>query len=424
MNLPHDPALPQLATALDEAAMCEAFAAARPDAGIVACRVDRIKYRPQRNASISYRLDLHDGGQQIVAARLCSSDDALRRARRDGPASGALHLPALDMVAWFWPADAKLRAPRVLADPALLCEQVLPALLPPGARLLAFRVDVVQYVPESRLCARVHLHSAAGEQVLYAKSSREPAGDEAHRILQALHGRAGLRVPRPLCWQSAFELHWQQAVPGRALLDLLPEQQAALAPELGAQLAALHGTPVAITRELTPAVLLERLRDVHDVLHAALPAARDTLRALVARLAAGVDTWAGAHLATLHGDLHPRNVLADGEALSLIDLDGLRRGPAVLELGSWRADAIYRAVLEGRDPAHDEAAWQALLAGYAAAGGTRPRAGALAWACAWNLLTQRAWRCVVNLKPGRFAIAPRLVALAADMAAAPLQEAA
>ena len=31
----------------------------------------------------------------------------------------------------------------------------------------------------------------------------------------------------------------------------------------------------------------------------------------------------------------------------------------------------------------------------------------LAWATAWSLLTQRAWRCVVNLKPGRWAIAPR-----------------
>jgi hypothetical protein len=54
----------------------------------------------------------------------------------------------------------------------------------------------------------------------------------------------------------------------------------------------------------------------------------------------------------------------------------------------------------------------------------RPPA-ALAWSTAWNLLTQRAWRCVVNLKPGRFAIAPRLVALAgAELADASLPEAA
>ena len=109
-------------------------------------------------------------------------------------------------------------------------------------------------------------------------------------------------------------------------------------------------------------------------------------------------------------------MLADGRHLSLIDLDGLRRGPALLELGSWWADGIYRAVLEGDAPLRDAPAWQGLLAGYAQGGGTPPASAALAWSAAWNLLTQRAWRCVVNLKPGRFAIAPRLVALAAELA--------
>jgi Ser/Thr protein kinase RdoA (MazF antagonist) len=118
----------------------------------------------------------------------------------------------------------------------------------------------------------------------------------------------------------------------------------------------------------------------------------------------------------LHGDLHPRNVLADGDQLALIDLDDVHRGPALLELGAWVAEGMYRAVLEGDAPTRDQQAWQGLLDGYVEAGGVRPMPQALAWACAWNLLCQRAWRCVVNLKPGRFAIAPRLITLAADIA--------
>jgi hypothetical protein len=88
----------------------------------------------------------------------------------------------------------------------------------------------------------------------------------------------------------------------------------------------------------------------------------------------------------------------------------------VLELGAWIADGMYRALLDGAAPARDGAAWQALLDGYADAGGTRPPLRMLAWATAWNLLCQRAWRCVVNLKPGRFAIAPRLIVLASEVA--------
>ena len=108
----------------------------------------------------------------------------------------------------------------------------------------------------------------------------------------------------------------------------------------------------------------------------------------------------------------------------LIDLDGLRRGPALLELGAWVADGIYRAVLDGAPPLRDAPAWRALLDGYGRAGGRVPVDAALAWSAAWSLLTQRAWRCVVNLKPGRFAIAPSLVVLAARLADASSLEAA
>lgn len=149
---------------------------------------------------------------------------------------------------------------------------------------------------------------------------------------------------------------------------------------------------------------------------AALPASQRDLRRAAAALARGLQHVDGAAPASLHGDLHPRNLLVDGDRLSIIDLDGLRRGPALLEIGSWIADGAYRALLAGTPPDAPQDGWRALLEGYAAAGGGRFDAGALAWATAWALLTQRAFRCVVNLKPGRFAIAPRLVTLAGAIA--------
>jgi Ser/Thr protein kinase RdoA (MazF antagonist) len=156
---------------------------------------------------------------------------------------------------------------------------------------------------------------------------------------------------------------------------------------------------------------------VSEILGYVLPATRGVLQHAAACLREGLDAQGEAPACTLHGDLHPRNILADGEQLALIDLDGLRRGPAVLELGAWIADGMYRALLDGAAPTRDGDAWQALLDGYAAAGGAVPRPRDLAWATAWNLLCQRAWRCAVNLKPGRFEIAPRLIALACETAA-------
>ncbi|MEO5658994.1 MAG: phosphotransferase, partial [Polaromonas sp.] len=338
-------------------------------------------------------------------------------------------LPGLDMLTWWWPNDAKLAAPHLLADARALREQVLPglvAVLSDGrGTLVDHEIAIVQYVPEQRLTARVDLHWETGGQQagqrVYAKSSRVPDGATAHAILHALQDspawRAGcLRTPRALLWQPDFELRWQLGLPGRALLDLPPNEAACLANQLGAQLATLHATPVQTPCELTRAVLHKRLVQVTEVLGEALPVSRATLVQLAQDLTDGLRWLDGAALVTLHGDLHPRNVLADDGILALIDLDDLHRGPALLELGAWIAEGMYRATLEGAEPTRDQRAWQALLEGYADAGGSRPLPQAMAWACAWNLLCQRAWRCVVNLKPGRFAIAPRLIALAADIA--------
>jgi thiamine kinase-like enzyme len=334
------------------------------------------------------------------------------------------------MLTWWWPNDAKLSAPRVLADARVLREQVLPpvvaALSDGRGKLVDYRIEIAQYVPEHRVCARVDLQwlvaGRLNRQVVYAKSSREPDGVVAHALLAALQASAAcrgghLRTPRALLWQPEFDLHWQQALPGRALLDLAPAHAARLAAPLGAQLAALHATPVATQRELTLSSLRARLHEVNHVLGNVLPASHDALQSAVALLETGLDNLNHTPAATLHGDLHARNILAEAGQLGLIDLDGLRRGPAVLELGAWIADGMYRALLDGAAPARDSASWQAMLDGYGSANGQVPRPRELAWATAWNLLCQRAWRCVVNLKPGRYAIAPRLVELARDVAA-------
>jgi Phosphotransferase enzyme family len=442
--LPQDQALPQLARALDPQAMAEVFADELRVHGaqLESCSIERVKYRPNRNCTLSYLLRLRDGAtgpvrEQRVAARLCSGGDSVRRVARASAialqpslAGPALRLlPGLDMLTWWWPNDAKLTAPHVLADASALRERVLPelvAVLGDGSgSLVDHAIEIVQYVPEQRLTARVDLRWQAGgqnfEQRVYAKAGREPDGATAHAILHALQAspawRAGrLRTPRALLWQPDFDLRWQLGLPGRALLDLPPAEAARLTFSLGAQLAELHATAVQLPCEIKRGLLYKRLVQVTELLGEALPASRDTLLRTAQHLTDGLRWIDGAPLVTLHGDLHPRNVLADGKQLALIDLDDMHRGPAALELGGWMAEGMYRALLEGAATTRDSLAWQALLDGYAEGGGIRPHPLALVWATAWNLLTQRAWRCVVNLKPGRFAIAPRLIELAAAVA--------
>jgi hypothetical protein len=450
MNVPQDPVMPQLRLALDEAAMAQVFADLLRPHGmrVEACSVERVKYRPGRNATLGYRLQLSDRQQravtQHVAARLCGDSGAARATRAGAavlaasPAGPAVRwLPDLEMLTWWWPNDAKLRAPHVLACESRLRERVLPALFSvlgvPHGDDCKFDMAVVQYVPEHRLCARFDLQWQQGgearRQRVYAKSSLEPDGATAHGLLVQLQASAAwrsgrLHTPRALLWQPETELYWQEGLPGVPWLDAGAATKAASAAALGAQLATLHGTAVQTVRALTRQGLQARLAEVIEGLAPVLGI--DSVRRAAQAVSEGWQALDGWPLATLHGDFHGRNILvanqAGGPRVSLIDLDGIRRGPALLELGAWVADAMYGALLNGAPPLRDEASWGRLMDAYVEAGGARPDACALRWATAWSLLTQRTWRCVMNLRPGRFVLAPRLLALAAELAGAPLKE--
>lgn len=442
-SLPQDAAMPQLSLALDGAAMAEVFADVLRPHGmrVEACNVERVKYRPGRNATLAYRLILRDPQQrtisQHVAARLCGGDGAHRTSKAIGaalaasPAGPALRwLPALDMLTWWWPNDAKLRAPHLVACERRLRDEALPALLPllgvPSGADVGIDLDIVQYVPEHRLCARVDLQWRDGgsthRQRVYAKASREPDGATAHDLLAQLQASAAwregrLHTPRALLWHAPSELYWQEGLPGRPLAALGAAAAQACIAALGAQLAALHATPVQACGEITANEMRQRLSDVVERLSSVL--GRDAVHGAAQAIDGGWRALGGLPVATLHGDLHARNILVADQGgaprVSLIDLDSMRRGPALLELGAWVADAMYLALQGGAKAERDKAAWCALIDAYADAGGQRPDPRALRWATAWSLLTQRAWRCVINLKPGRFALAPRLVALAAEL---------
>jgi hypothetical protein len=444
---PRDLALPQLATALDPHAMTEIFARVlRPRAHlqIQGCQVDRIKYRPRRNCTVSYVLTLHDGEREIeqrVAARFFAGGESARRfVKHAGKATVAssaglalLHLDALDMVAHWTPNDAKLPALRVLQDDARLrgrwLQEVVAELTGGRGRFIDHRTIVVQYVPEARVCARVRvrLQSAAGApittQTLYVKADGEGRGGATQTAMQALYDSAAqasgrLRTPRPVLWQPAVGLHWQLAVPGIALLDVDPQVGPAASARVGEQLAALHATPVPIARVTTAEALRAQPRQVAELLAGVEPAWKPLLTRLVRRLEEGAVGLEREAPVTLHGDLHPRNILVDGASHAFIDLDSLRKGPAVIELGAWVADVLYRGVLDGVAPGALAPSWRVFLAAHASASGRAVREPLLAWSTAHNLLCQRAYRCVANLKPGRFEAVPALLAAADSIAGA------
>ena len=441
LAIPADAQLPQLAQAIDAAAMQPVFdRALRRNTAlrVSACRVERIKYRPGNNCTVSYRLEINDQqrGQryeQRVAGRFCSAGKAAARHDRNRPRLAlrprcgvpALLLPEIELFAWFLPND-----PRLAALPAL-CDAVQDrgsALVEAADRLFGERCTprrveaaLVQYVPESRACARFDIELADGRNArLFAKLDRDDGGAATQRVMQTLYDSPARRegrllTPRPLLWQAHTGLHWQQAVAGEVLLHRHALCPPRIAAAVGETLAALHDTPVALARRVGGDDVLGRLRVMRTMLGRFEPRWSRLLEQITTRLAPGLNEIRALPCVTLHGDLHPRNILIDEERLALIDLDGARCGPAVIELGAWVADGLARAQLANLGLAAAQETAAATLDGYHRSRRPATSRRLLAWATSLALL-ERAFRNVANLKRDRLGQVPSLLALSAMIA--------
>jgi thiamine kinase-like enzyme len=95
------------------------------------------------------------------------------------------------------------------------------------------------------------------------------------------------------------------------------------------------------------------LQDVEAHLDSALrvfPGVEEGIRAAVARLRGDVSSRAAgdrARQATLHGDLHDKQILVESDRIVLIDLDRASSGDPAVDLGNLAAHLVLRALQRG-----------------------------------------------------------------------------
>lgn len=445
-NLPIDPLLPHLPLAFDLQAVCGRFAAELSGWRISDCRIAFSKYHPRRNCCVCYRLTL-TGGEgsaafvQHVTVLWCHGGDAARRAEsalrkvvvqsHAGPAISCW--PLLDAVLWWFPNDPRLEEPALLEDMTRLRCQSLDAVvscLSNGrGELIDHHVALVQYVPGRRVCARVDLNYRVCPEFaplavsMYVKADVERRGAQTHAVMAALTDGAAqrsghLNTPVSLLWQPGVALHWQLACQGRTLnaggAGVLVDEVR----RVGESLAGFHATPVPLARSYDEAELRTRLMESRHLLSLVEPGWQTQADRIVDSLLHGAGRVASSPLATLHGDLHPGNILDDNGRLIFIDLDSVRVGPAVVELGAWVGDMLYRATL-CRTPIPDVSAfWRAFLQAYREQGGFAYEEPQLAWCVAYHLFCRRACGGVASLKPGRYQAVPFLLRIAEHLSTA------
>ncbi len=438
-SLIHDPTLPQLSLVLDAQVMTQEFARTLSVAGAAVehCRIEHVRYKPGRGCVVGYCIGMRSAagerGEQWISARLYEAGGSAarylkaKRRRLEAPRYGppVWHVPALDMVVWAFPNDRKLRAMAACIEPARIRAGLVPALV--GAvhgadwQLDGCSHRVVHYVPEHGLSVRAELtlrrRSSGADKhwCLFGKTYYDRRGFDTYRLMQRLWAspvrRAGaLNMPRPVLYQAAHRLLWQEAVPGVMLADCAGAEAYAQA---GLQVAALHGAAIEVNGAIECSSLLERIDRAAATLAAvSSERARRLWRACgwLFERAAGVDFTPRA---VLHGDLHAKNILIDRQSAALIDFDAATAGPPALDVASFLAGLLYA---NAGDIERSMGPMRAFLDAYRGAAAWRVERRDLEWCFVYALVAERVYRCVTRMKPGRLALIDRLIELAEQAA--------
>jgi len=149
------------------------------------------------------------------------------------------------------------------------------------------------------------------------------------------------------------------------------------------------------------------------VIGAARPDARQEASDLAEELARLWEPSAGAHVC-LHGDVHPKNAVARGDAFTLVDLDQCGAGDPAADLGSLLAGLTYGDITSRASQLSVKTLGEAFLSGYARVR-TPPSARSLRWHTAAALLAERALRAVNRVRPEGLARLRELLAAASDV---------
>ena len=417
VGMAHDPRLPQRDLLLDEREVARRLSASLGLEGrlpVGACERVRTKYRVGDSLRVLHRVSV-EGRDYTVAARAFErgkSRRAYERAAREAvecaPLRAVLHDAELETVFWTFPNDRKLAGLGLLRD------------VPPElARLFApewTHSRLVAYAPEK--CATAQCLDDESRVVAYAKVY---AGDEGRRVyetyralgLQLAQGSAPLMLPRALAYDDMRRTLLLEPVEGSRVADLCAEELPGGYCQLGAALAALHslrapeGLPA--FERLTPG----RVRQAALVVGTVRPDARREASSLAEELARRCEPSPGAHVC-LHGDVHPKNAVARGDAFTLIDLDQCAAGDAAADLGSLLAGLTYAEVTEGMTRSLSRALGEAFLSGYASVRAL-PSTSSLRWHTAAALFAERALRAVNRVRPEGLARLRELLDAASDV---------
>ena len=437
-DLPTDTRLPQLPIILDEEVMREklqncmfASDSKRTQFVVRQCKIIQTRYKPGSSCMVSYRLHIEnmstgENREQIVCGR--AFPEGRSQSKREKaearplvqPRFGKplLHLPDIEMVLWSFPNDRKIRTlPAVIAE-AQRAPEFSPNWLTshrgPGWHVVGTTSNLVHYVGEHTCTVRTSIdlldtaRRTRQTMVIFGKTYYDEEGAQTDRVMRQLwnsesrkNGRLGLA--QPLWYDAPHKALWQLGIQGTTLETCAIEQPESvqLLTEAAHTIGAFHGTRLSGIRSVTIQTLIDKLGVVSPMLMQARPTCKPVLVPLLARLAAQAKSIPASPTATLHGDLHLKNLFLTNGKIALIDLDNVCEGPPGLDIGSFIAGLLTTALTKGSSLSQMTSRLHTFLEHYHQSVAWKVDQPTVAWFTAMALVIERAHRCITRLKDDR-----------------------
>ncbi len=232
--------------------------------------------------------------------------------------------------------DVKLPELPVLQDPVRMQAHLRDATGDPELELTG--VHVQRHKPGRRAILR---YDVANAEPIWGKIFASKRGPRVHKITKAIcDARAfgpEVTLPDPISYDRELRLLLQRSVPGEPIDPRLLAGETALAGRIAEAIHALHASGLDLGREhdleaeLTP--LDQRAREVGEL----FPALAEDAAELLARIrdrATSIQTW---RLQPIHRDFYHDQVLADGDRLSVLDLDDAKMSEPAVDITNFAA---------------------------------------------------------------------------------------
>ncbi len=441
--IPVDNTLNHLETALNAKTMKSIFQQQMcldQSATIVDCQIERIKYKPQKNCHVSYRLSIKNHNlnsitEQLVCSRFyerCGSVSRFIKESAKNPMPGRLlHIPELDCVTWVFPNDRKLNHLHEVIDSGFLNQHIAPILVNKYAgvdwSIKNFQTQMIRYVPEQSCSVRVELDiedkytSKQKTFVAFGKTSYNNSGATIFQLMRQLWQSSALykqqiNIPKPLLYHSELRMFWQSGVPGLMLSELQNQPTVFIksVENVGKQLGLLHQIPMVGCQRQDQTVNLQELTRVKQLLYKFNAPAKNKILLLINRLEKLLPLDPSRKYVTLHGDLHLKNILVDGEQIYLIDLDNICIGSPLQDIGSFIAAILNLELMASMPSQLAKQSIHAFLSCYRQSVPWSINELSLRKHVALALIVERVFRSFTRLKSGRLEIIENL-ALEAEM---------